>query len=89
MKATSEYYNAINAVTAAGIFSGNAEGKFNPSKPITRAQVAKVLVEAFDLKAGIGNYEFTDLKGDHWSSEYVQRLAQNGITIRKSEGHLV
>ncbi len=51
MKATSEYYNAINAVTGC-IFSGNAEGKFNPSKPITRAQVAKVLVEAFDLKAG-------------------------------------
>ena len=41
--------DAIAAVTEAGIFSGN-NGKFNPDGLLTRAQLAKVLVEAFDLE---------------------------------------
>lgn len=84
--ATTDYFHAINAVTAAKIFSGNEEGKFNPTKPITRAHVAKVLVEAFDLKPGKGTFTFTDVKSTHWASEYVQILAQNGITIGKLDG---
>ena len=84
VNATSEYYDVINAVTAANIFSGS-NGKFNPSKPITRAQVAKVLVEAFDLQPGKGSYDFSDVKGN-WASEYIQILAQNEITIGKPDG---
>ena len=83
---TSKYYESINSVTAAGIFSGNEQGKFNPSNPITRAHVAKVLVEAFNLKSTTGTYNFTDVNNSHWASEYVQILAQNGITIGKPDG---
>lgn len=83
---SSEYYDAINTVTAAKIFSGNEQGKFNPSKPITRAHVAKVLVQAFDLKPAKGNYTFKDVSKTHWANEYVQILAQNGITIGKPNG---
>ncbi|MEK4484772.1 C40 family peptidase [Psychrobacillus sp. FSL H8-0484] len=86
VKATSDYFHAINAVTEAKIFSGTEDGKFNPSKPITRAHVAKVLVEAFDLKPGNGTFAFTDVNSTHWASEYVQILAQNGITIGKPDG---
>lgn len=86
VKTTSEYYEAINSVTAAGIFSGNEEGKFNPSKPITRAHVAKVLVEAFNLQPATGTHNFTDVNTTHWASEYVQILAQNGVTIGKPDG---
>lgn len=85
VKTTSEYYDAINSVTAVGIFSGNEQGKFNPSKPITRAHVAKVLVEAFNLQPGTGTYNFTDVNDSHWANEYVEILAQNGITIGKPD----
>ena len=39
----------------AGIFSGD-DGKFNPNGEMTRAQLAKVLVEAFDLKGSTANF---------------------------------
>ena len=85
VKVSSKYLSAINAVTEANIFAGD-QGNFNPSKPITRAQIAKVLVEAYDLKPGKGSWKFKDVKTDHWAYDYVQILAQNGITIGKEDG---
>ncbi len=85
VQVSSKYLPAINAVSEANIFSGD-QGNFNPSKPITRAHMAKVLVEAYDLKPGKGSWKFKDVSTDHWAYDYVQILAQNGITIGKLDG---
>ena len=42
-------YDAILKVSQAGIFSGDANGNFNPNAPLTRVQMAKVLDVAFEL----------------------------------------
>src|SRR5699024_981485 len=44
----SRYANEIAAVTYAGIFKGN-QGKFRPYEPLSRQQMASILVNAFDL----------------------------------------
>ncbi|MDI6534434.1 S-layer homology domain-containing protein [Bacillus mycoides] len=81
----SNFKKEILALTARGIFSVNAEKKFNPKNNITRAEMAAVLVKTFDLKSQ-GNVEFTDMKG-HWANEYVKILAENQITSGTGDGN--
>ncbi|MEK7019752.1 S-layer homology domain-containing protein [Bacillus sp. FSL R9-9410] len=81
----SNFKKEILALTARGIFSVNAEKKFNPKNNMTRAELAVVLVKAFDLKPQ-GNVEFTDMKG-HWANEYVKILAGNQIASGTGDGN--
>lgn len=73
-----EYYEVIQQVQRAGIMDG-LSGKFNPDATLTRAQMAKVLTLAFDLKVK-ATYDFADVDAKHWSNEYVRALYSNGIT---------
>lgn len=77
--------DAIIAVSDAGIFSGN-DGKFDPSGEMTRAQLAKVLVEAFNLK-GSTVTSFKDVPKDHWATEYINILYHNEITTGYGDGN--
>lgn len=72
------YYNDIQAVYRAGIVDG-VSGNFNPGSSLTRAQMAKMLVNAFDLDAPKGKNPFTDTKGQ-WYEDYVTALFESGIT---------
>ncbi|HEY9570687.1 MAG TPA: S-layer homology domain-containing protein, partial [Metalysinibacillus sp.] len=86
VKPTHEYAGAIEATRKAGIFSGDAEGKFNPSSLITRAQAAKALTIAFGLQDQGEVKTFTDVPADHWAFSYVSTLANNEITKGKTNG---
>lgn len=83
----SNFKREILALTARGIFSVNAEKKFNPKNNMTRAEMATVLVKTFDLKPQ-ENVEFTDMKG-HWANEYVKILAGNNITSGTGDGNFI
>ncbi|AWE06176.1 hypothetical protein DCE79_01705 [Lysinibacillus sp. 2017] len=72
-------YEAIMALAKAGIIEGYA-GKFKPNAPMTRAELAKVLVLAFDLTAG-GISTFADVSRNHWSASYISALADAGIAF--------
>lgn len=75
------YAEQIAAVTKAGIFGG-ANGYFNPNKPITREQVASVLVSALELdKYDTGkNVDMHLGNVDPSHQENVQILANLGVT---------
>lgn len=77
-------YEVIAKLTEAGIFSGS-NGQFNLNGQLTRAQMAKVVVEAFDLK-GATERTFNDVTGDYWAKEYISILADNGISIGYQDG---
>jgi len=77
--------DAIIAVSDAGIFSGD-KGKFDPDGEMTRAQLSKVLVEAFDLKGSTVN-SFKDVPKDHWANEYINILLNNEITTGYGDGN--
>ncbi|MFC5542429.1 MAG: NlpC/P60 family protein [Bacilli bacterium] len=86
VKPDSKYAGATKALNELQIFTGDASGKFNPGSPITRAQLAKVLVKAYGLQMKGEPKTFTDVPANHWAYEYVQILASNGITTGKSDG---
>ncbi|WP_027724893.1 S-layer homology domain-containing protein [Tuberibacillus calidus] len=79
------YYSYIAAAANAGVFQGDGAGKFNPDKPITRAEAAKVFVKAFglELKAD-AKTPFTDVpdasdKNLGWATPYINTLYADGL----------
>lgn len=76
---SSTYYGAIAAIVEAGIMGGTGDGKFQPGAPLTRGQMSKILVVAYDL-TGTTNKKFKDVSSKHWAYEFVHTLAANGIT---------
>jgi hypothetical protein len=77
-------YDAIAKMTEAGVFAGNNQ-HFYPDQQLTRAQMARVLTEAFDL-TGSATRTFNDVASDHWAKEYISILAENGITVGYNDG---
>lgn len=78
VKMDSPYYYDIMKTQQAKIFSGNEKG-FEPQKSLTRAQMAKIIVEAFNLPKA-SSHPFTDVPNGHWSNEYIASLYAAGIT---------
>ncbi|KOY83618.1 C40 family peptidase [Lysinibacillus macroides] len=85
IKPSSNYAGAVEALKKMGIFTGDEHGKFNPSSPITRGQLSKVLVEAFHLQQQGTADEFTDVPPTHWANPYVVILASTKVTVGKGD----
>ncbi|MGE7023409.1 S-layer homology domain-containing protein, partial [Solibacillus cecembensis] len=73
------YYEAIMQLQQAGIIDGS-DGAYNPDAPMTRAQMAKVIVLAFGLTPG-GTSTFQDVAKTHWSYDYIAALEAHGIAL--------
>ncbi|MCP3761288.1 S-layer homology domain-containing protein [Domibacillus sp. A3M-37] len=69
-------YDAIAALTEAGIFA--KASKFNPDKPLTRAQMARVLTQALGLEASV-SASFSDVPATHWAKDEIDAVFTNGI----------
>lgn len=80
-------YEYIVAVTKAGIFGGDENGKFNPSANLTRQQAAKIIVEAFDF-TGSSELTFGDKANiQSWAVPYVKTAVANGILKGDDQGN--
>src|SRR5690606_9580279 len=71
------YFDEIQAVYQAGIFDGT-DGNFRPNESLSRAQMAKILTIAFDLKPQ-SDENLSDVEG-LWVEDYVKAMYTNGIT---------
>lgn len=78
-------YKEIAVATAAGIINGKTPTRFDPSGNITRAEMAKVLTNAFKLK-GVYDPGFKDVSTNYWASSSISSLAANNITIGFNDG---
>ncbi|MBM7703999.1 C40 family peptidase [Metabacillus iocasae] len=76
---------AINALRSKGIMSGDQSGNFRPNERLTRAQLSKVLAEAFHLQKAAST-DFNDVPSNHWANQYVNQLAASGITTGYQDG---
>ncbi|MFJ5791017.1 putative Ig domain-containing protein [Lysinibacillus sp. NPDC093197] len=74
---THPYYEEIQLLQQAGIVDGT-NGQFKPDEFLTRAQLAKIIVIAFDFELG-DESNFEDLSKNHWSYRYVAGLEKLGI----------
>ena len=70
-------YEVIARLTEQGIFSGDGQS-FYPDRSLTRAEMAKIIVEAFQL-TGSSTHSFSDISG-HWGAESISILSENHIT---------
>lgn len=61
-----EIQNAVNALSNAGIISGTSENEFSPDKPITRAEVAALLLRMTAKPEEQGNGGFADVPEGAW-----------------------
>ncbi|MBM7648408.1 hypothetical protein JOC78_001350 [Bacillus ectoiniformans] len=75
----------VNAVSTEGIFSGDSRNRFRPNDVLTRGQMAKVMVNAFNLK-GSSSKEFTDVPANHWARNYIKTLDASGLTTGYPDG---
>jgi hypothetical protein len=85
----SPFYQEITTLTGEGVIQGYPDGTFRPNQPLTRGQVAKLLVRALKLEtpsnANALVSSFTDIKpGSEYANE-IAALVQAGIvTIQDS-----
>lgn len=73
------YYYEIMKTQQANIFTGN-QHQFKPQSFLTRAQTAKIIVEAFQLPKAESSHPFLDVKQTHWADEYISTLYEAGVT---------
>ncbi|HHW36308.1 MAG TPA: hypothetical protein GXX18_03315 [Bacillales bacterium] len=85
VKNTHYAYNAIKAVSEAGIINGQPGGKFAPDAPLTRAEMAVILNRAYKLQ-GETNKTFTDVNASHWAAKDIAILAANNVTGGYEDG---
>ena len=84
VKTTHWAYNAIAGMAEMDIFKPSGS-KFQPNLPLTRAEMADILVNRFDLfsiKAG----KYTDLTPEHWAYTSIQTLTGSNITYGYPDG---
>jgi hypothetical protein len=81
---TSIFEGDINAIAAVGITKGTSATTYSPNDPVTRGQMAALLVRAFDIPASN-----VDAFGDDDSSIFegdINAIAAAGITVGTGPG---
>ncbi len=74
------FYGYIETAYDHGIIGGYPDGTFRPSNPITRGQIAKMLVLAREwLLARPERPSFSDVPPDYWAFPYVETAFLHSI----------
>lgn len=79
-------YAALSALRDRGIMQGSGQNNAEPERGVTRAEFAKLIVAALNLKpqgTGIGFY---DVAQTHWCYQYIRTLSSNDIVHGKADG---
>lgn len=85
--ADTDYENAINTLVALGVVTGYEDGTYKPEKTVTRAEMAKLIVELLgygDLVMG-SKSNFTDAQG-HWADAWIALAAGKGLVVGTGDG---
>jgi hypothetical protein len=69
-------YNRILRIARMGVVTGFPDGSFRPAETVTRAQLAAMLDQAYDLDDGRDSFD--DIAG-HWAEPQIERAAAAGF----------
>ena len=87
VKSSAWYYEYVNTASSLGIINGNTNGTFAPNKNITRDQMTKMIVLAFEKTVPFSNsatQKFSDVSKDYWAFDYINKAS--GAEIVKGFG---
>lgn len=77
----SPYYSAISALTELSIINGYDDNTFRPKNPLTRAQTAAIISNAYSIQ--IDKHEddlpFADINENHWAYSFINALYHTDI----------
>ena len=79
------YNEAISTLVQAGVLGGYGDGTFRPDQPVTRAELAAILVRVQGGSASAGNTTFTDTDG-HWAEGYISSAVSSGLVFGYDDG---
>ncbi|WKA50248.1 S-layer homology domain-containing protein [Planococcus liqunii] len=80
-------YEDIQSLVGKKVLSGFSNDTFKPNENITRAQAAKVLSLAADIKPiQPESASFSDVSKGHWAFAYIEALKKQGIVDGKTDG---
>lgn len=86
MNSKSPNYKQMVWAYEVGLFGEDNNGKANPKENLTRAQMSKILVSGYGLKAG-KTVTFKDVNSKHSAYSSINILASNGITVGDGKGN--
>ena len=83
-----DYEEAIDTLVALGVITGYEDGTFRPENIVTRAEMAKLIVEILgygDLVSGAKS-NFADTQG-HWADAWIALAAGKGLVLGDGDGN--
>ncbi|MFP4121796.1 S-layer homology domain-containing protein [Coleofasciculus sp.] len=69
----------IEALAARGIIQGFPDGTFRPNAPVTRAQFAAMIRQAFDQPLERPGTQFSDIPANFWALDAIQEAYRMGF----------
>ena len=69
----------VDALSARGLIAGFDDGTFKPDDPVTRAQLARVINQSFELSSEEAAIDFTDIATDYWAYDAIQDSVKGGF----------
>ncbi|WP_037284356.1 S-layer homology domain-containing protein [Saccharibacillus sacchari] len=78
--------NAIRNMATRFVVEGTGNGRFEPSRAVTRAEFASILTKGLGLKPGIAVSSFSDVPSSSWYEGSVATAAQYGLITGFADG---
>lgn len=69
----------IDTLTALGILNGLPDGTYAPDRPMTRAELAVQVAQAFAIDRGLPSETFTDIPTDYWAAATIDEAVTTGF----------
>jgi hypothetical protein len=80
-------YAFINYMSQENLLSGFPNGTYGPLEPVTRAQMASVLVNTLEANANVIETSFPDVGSEHWAHSAIHGAVQAGYLKGYPDGN--
>jgi len=78
--------DAIETLAGAGVLDGTDPEHYEPGRPVTRAELTKLLVKALNLPAVETATTFVDVPATAWYADYIAAAAGAGLVKGYEDG---
>lgn len=80
------YLTPITALSEKGVINGYPDNTFKPANKVTRAEFAKMISIAEELKLNENNKKTFEDANEHWGKEYIELAASNRLLKGYEDG---